>query len=236
MLQSHVKTSLFTILRELSLLLDSIPVNEHGVEQETGSRDTLANTGVLWEVCDQLIKVGDDGVGQMAVQRAKQDLGLFEDAIRELEEWEPGDIDEFLTNLSDADQSSDEENDRDTSAEKKMKAEALALFQELRLLASRLPDVLGSFPALNKKTNVNTGQDGPTTDQCNLLDAILEILHRLTEDTDELAGALYANDTMEVKQSMAKLKQTWEKCDHLKLGDLDQADQLSDWSRMIIMR
>ena len=234
LLQSHVKTSLVTILRELLLLLDSVPVNEHGIEQEIGSRDTLANTGVIWEVCDQLIKVGDDGVGHLAVQRATQDLALFEDAIGELKGWEPGESDDFMTDLSVSDQSSDEDYDENICAKQIKKAEAIDLFQDLRPLVSKLPGLLECFPTLNKQTNISTGHDDPTIDQCYLLDAILETLRHLTEDSDELAGALYADDSVEVAQSMAKLEQTIERCERLKPNAWDLADHLSDWSQTVI--
>ena len=238
LLQEHVKKGLGTIMREIILLLDSIPVNENGIEREIGSRDTLANTGVLWEVCDQMVKIGDDGVGKLALQRAKEYLELFEDAINEMEACVSGESDDFMTSLSDSEEEeSEDRREEDVSARMAMKSEALAMFRDIRPCALELPNLLNDFPMLNKQTKINTPNNhGPTLEQTYLLDAIVDILHRLTQDTDELVGALYTNDSAEAEKGMGNLRLIKEQCEHLKPGAWAQADGLSDWSLGILKR
>ena len=233
-LQDCVKVNLSTIMKETVLLLGSIPLNEHDVEQEIGSRDTLANTGVLWHACDQLTQIGDQGVGSLAIARASQDVELFNDAIDELREWEPGEDDDLMSISSGSDDSSDHEHDDDMSSQSRLKAGALTLLQEIRDMVPKVLTTIRSFPLMNKKTQLNLSDlNRMTTNRCRVLDAMLKILHTLTETTDELVGALYSNNVNEIEQGMGTLEQIKEKCNHFEAGAWDEEHQLLNWSRAV---
>ena len=227
----HIKVVLSSVLNEVKILLASIPINEYGVEEVTGSRDTLANTGVLWNACDKLIQIGENGVEQLAVSLAKQDLELFQDAMRELQEWSPGEDDGLSSCSSDLDENSSQIRHDDLSAEEDMKVDVTAFLEEVNVLAGRLPCVLQDFPLLNKKTSFDTTQhDGPTSDQCDLLDTILMVVHLLTEDTDELIGALYSNDTENMKNRRMKMSNTRDDLRLLGTNIWEETGQYREWS------
>ena len=231
----HIKVVLSSVMNELKILLASIPADEHGVEQVTGSRDTLANTGVLWNACDKLIQIGENGVGQLATNLAKQDLELFQDAMQELREWSPGEDDGLSSSSSDLDESSSQKGHDDLSAEEDMKVGITAFLEELNVLAGRLPCMLQEFPLLNKKTSFDTTQqDGPTSDQCDLLDAMLLAVHLLTEDTDELMGALYSNDTDEMKKMRMKISNTRDDLKLLGTSIWEETGKYTEWSERVL--
>ena len=56
--------------------------------------DVTAATGKIWDDCDELKKLADDGIAGFVVKKAEQYLDLIKDAVKEIEEWDPEDDDD----------------------------------------------------------------------------------------------------------------------------------------------
>lgn len=231
---------------ELSSLLGSIPQDEHGIEQATG-RDTLASTGVLWAECDKLVALGSGGLTKLAAERVEEYHGLLKDAIAELEEWDPEEESE-----SDADSlTSNKENTSsarpvDTSVEQSLKDLSLSPIAALRkrtLATLRIIRVL--FPALIKRriltlTNIDsasTAESLPSPPHIRSMDRLINYTKQLTEETDEVAGALYAGDEEEVEDRLKQLAEMSKTCvEEVRISWIGKEDEFTAWAQKWIAR
>lgn len=183
---------------KLLSLLSSIPQNEHGAKKTLG-RDTLASTGVLWAECDKMVALGSGGVTKVAAQRVEEYHGLLKDAIAELEEWDPDEDSESDTD-SPPFNKGNTSSPRPTDAPLEQSVQGLSLSRKQTLGALRIIRVL--YPALvNRRIltfpNINstaTAETLPSSVQIRSLDKPVDHTQQFTEETDEIAGALYAGD------------------------------------------
>jgi hypothetical protein len=200
-------------LRELAGLVHDVPVDERGVERARG-RDTLGNTGVLWGVCDGLIALGEEGVRGVAGKRVEESRGLVVDAVGELEGWLEDGADDLAERVEglELEGDEDEDEDEDMFGEAKPASKAIRLLgkksvEVLKLLALLYPALVKRrvkrFPEIHAKVEV----DGfPSTRLIEELDGLVESTHKLSEDADELAGALYAGDEGVVEERLKTLR------------------------------
>ena len=245
-MRHYINSSLSKVMMELLSLLSSIPLNEHGVEKSLG-RDTLASTGVLWAECDKMVALGSAGVTKVAAERVEEYHGLLKDAIAELEEWDPDED-------SDSDMDSLPSNKGDTSSPRPIDGPIERSDQGL--LLSSIPalrkQTLGTlriirvlYPALVKRRiltfpNINstaTAQNLPSSVQIRSLDKLVDHTQQFTEETDEIAGALYAGDEEEVDDRLTKLAEASKTCvEGVQLSWSGNKDEFTTWAEKWILR
>jgi Grap2 and cyclin-D-interacting len=87
----------FRDLKDLAHLVAARSRDENLNAEPTLARKSAVTeqTGKIWEDCDELKKLADDGIAGFVVKKAEQYLELIKDAVKEIEEWDPeGDDDE----------------------------------------------------------------------------------------------------------------------------------------------
>ena len=246
LLHHYIQKSLSRVMMQLLDLLASIPQNEHGIEN-TGGRDTLAATGVLWAECDKMVASGSGGLTQVAAERVEEYHGLLKDAIAELEEWDPNDEPE-----SDTDSLTSNKGTIpgtlvvDDSLEKSLQSLSLSPVAALRtrtLSILRLIRIL--YPALLKRRiltfpNINTTttmESLPTPSQVRILDQLIENTRQFTEETDEVAGDLYAGDEKEVDDRLMELAKMAKLCvERIRTDWSGKEDGFTGWADKWMVR
>ena len=247
----HARGTLGIVWRELLRLLDIVPTDaEPGAKRVEEA--ALGSTGVLWEQCDEFVSLGEVGVKGVVDRRVKGYGELLDDAISEIEEWDPDE--------EDGDGDEDEDEEREEGNEQKEKAtvdtpttsdeEALQKgVQSLRLspqnaLKAKVLKFLRLlrlfYPALRKRrietypsaTRTSTKDDLPPPQQVRRLDQLVEFAQHFSEETDELAGALYADESEEVDSRLRALAGESKQCALLMETDWNgQEDEFCTWSR-----
>lgn len=240
LLHQYTKTSLSRMMMELQSLLALIPQDEHGIEK-TGSRDILASTGVLWAECDKVVALGSGGLTKLAAERIEEFHGLLKDAIAELEEWDPDDESESDTDsLTSNKGTTSSAWPVDASLEKSLQGLTLSPVAALRkrtLVILRIIRLL--YPALIKRriltfSNINsstTSESLPTSLHIQSLDTLLDHTKQFTEETDEIAGALYAGDEEEVEDRLGNLAEISKICvEEVRIGWGGNEDEFTAWA------
>ena len=222
LLHNHIKSSLSRIMLEMLNLIASIPHDEYGIDPQ--SRDTLASTGVLWGECDQLVTLASDGIIPLAMKRSEDCHALLKDAIAELEDWDPNEED------SDTEEdlpSSSSQRHTQTSVDQNVSlvttVEGLSIsspvdLRERSLKTLRTIHIL--YPALQKRristfpniTNNTKQQSLPPLKNVSELDDMVSATQRFTDFADEIAGALYEDDPLQLRQRLESLQQEGISC------------------------
>ena len=244
-LRQHINGCLSSIWRELLTLVDSIPREQEGVKK-LEKEGTLLSTGVLWATCDKLLRVGSEGVAIVGSDAVKGSQALFQDAIDELDEWDPendedDDDDENSAPAVNTPTTSDDEalaggmQHISLNPMIALKAQALKHMRLVRLL----------YPALIKHrvktfTNIKcntTEADLPSNSNARLFDHIIRETQSFTEEADEIAGALYSSGTEEVNRRLKVLMEKARACTSFsKLGYDGKEDAFSEWAQKWIAR
>ena len=241
-LHEHVKTSLGILWRELERLLES--VSDDGVIRD--EKVTLASTGVLWEQCDILVRVGEMGVVGFVDTKVKGYGELLEDAIGEMEDWDP--------DRSDSEQDSSDETDdekggdavvrtpttsEDERLEQGMQKLDLStqtilkvrILKHLRLIRLLYPALrkrrVATFPDAMRRTAESTL---PSVVQVEKLDMLLMHTRCFSEGADEIAGAMYSNDREGAELQLQQLVARARTCVEISSrGWIGQEDEFSAW-------
>ena len=251
LLHQTVRNRVREVLKELEHLVEEIPIDERGVER-LGGRDTLASTGVLWEGCDGLVKMAENGLRKVMVEIVEGWKGLFGDAIEELEEWRDGEGDEDIENVVDmADslhlrndhipQEGSEEGDPGitegdsfettmpaTNAIRPLITQVLQTLNIIRLLYPALiKRRFRRFPNIIKTTKED---DLPAVDQAKKVDALIGFCELFSTVADEMAGSLYLHNEDEVMKHLTDLKTSAKECVKIARGNWDgEDDEFSLW-------
>lgn len=242
-LHFHIETVLSKIWRELLNLISSIPHNKHEIDN-LSNQATLASTGVLWADCDKLIHLGSKGLVTIANEKVGSNYALLEDAIAELDDWDPEeDSEDSDTEPEDANPSpsantpttSDEEGLQPSLQQltinpvSTLKTRSLKHLKLIRMLYPALrkrrvltfPDILNSSPQ----------EALPSPMQIQALDALIAHTQFFTEETDEIAGALYAGDAADIERRLLALRAAARTCvEETKMGWKGEEDEYSAWS------
>ena len=251
-LHEHLKHNITRLLREMAALLQAIPSvkEQEGVERE--GRTTLANTGVVWEICDSLISLANNGLATIAAQKAEAYHSLLKDALAELEAWDPDEEEDdglITSNSSSSSEHRTSQEDDDGASPpleaavngltptppptpspiRRLLTESLATLRLIRLLYPALKKRrILTFPAISASTSL---KDLPNSGQVDRLDVLMEQLNGFSENADELAGALYAHDEDEVVEQLGVVKECGRKCvDGMRVGWEGEEDEFTAWS------
>ena len=210
---------------ELMSLLASIPRDEHGIDKTRG-RDTLASTGVLWAECDKMMALGLGGLTKIAAERVEEYHGLLKDAIAELEHWDPDEDSESDTDSL----TSNNENVKDLSLSP-LAASRNRTLANLRIIRVLYPAIVKrrvlTFPNITSST---TAESLPSLLHIRIFDELIDHTKRFTEETDEIAGALYEGEEEEVENRLSVLRGMAKICaEEIRLGWGGNEDEFTSW-------
>jgi hypothetical protein len=174
---------------------------------ESEKQDVLSATGVLWEACDTLIKLCNDGVVALVVRKATELKATLADAVDELKEWgedvhdghdDPeysGDEDDFFAPSKKLGKDDKELKELLDKSVKKLKLVGI-LYQAL------IKRRLKTYPvaAASTKAGTSKGVEGETSSPGPKLDELMTLLKTIPETVDDLASAFYDLDEDSVKE------------------------------------
>lgn len=232
---------------EILSLLGSIPQDERGIEKTTG-RDTLASTGVLWAECDKMVALGSEGLTKLAAERVEEYHGLLKDAIAELEDWDPdedseSDTDSLASNKGHTSSAAQPVNSALEKSLEGLSISSIAALRKRALATLRIIRML--YPALIKRRiltfpnidHTSTAESLPTSSHILSLDILIDHTKQFTEETDEVAGALYAGDEDEVQDRLAKLAEMSKICvEGVRIAWSGKEDEFTAWAEKWMLR
>ncbi|KAH7401003.1 hypothetical protein DE146DRAFT_611975 [Phaeosphaeria sp. MPI-PUGE-AT-0046c] len=236
-LRSQVRQLLSTWGDVLALVLRMAESRQTLKGKDTGpseseKQDVLSATGVLWEACDTLLKVCDDGVVGLVVKKATELRATLLDAIEELKEWG-----EDIEDDDDEAEGSDDDEDDIFAASNKLGKDDKELKELLDTSVKKLKMVGMLYQALIKRrlrtypAGTAGGTSGATTGPGPKLDELIAGLKSIPDTVDDLASAFYDLDEDEAKDTLEKacneaksaaqiVKQSWAGTD----------DEFTTWS------
>jgi hypothetical protein len=207
-LRSQVRQLVGTWSEVLALVLRMAESRRGQKGKDTGpseseKQDVLSATGVLWEACDTLTKVCNDGVVGLVVKKATELRATLLDAIEELKEWGE-DIED------DIDEAENSDDDDMFSASNKLGKDDKELKELLDTGVKKLKMVgmlyqalikrrLKTFPATYALETAST-----TKENGSKLDELMVLLKSIPDTVDDLASAFYDLDEDEAKQTLSK--------------------------------
>ncbi|KAL8795168.1 MAG: hypothetical protein Q9195_002323 [Heterodermia aff. obscurata] len=248
LLREHIRANLLRIMKEMTSLLGTIPVDEQVLVTSVSSvndgngRDTLPSTGVIWEVCDTLMALASGGLVSLAMQKGDAYHALIKDAILELQEWNPDEEDDDMFSSSSSAQSESNQGvDGEHAAEsppttamnamtltppatptpiRQIYDQTLATLRMIRVLYVALRKRhIQTFPSINSSTSTD---QLPTSWQICSFDNLMLRLRAFSESADELAASLYSQDEEQASDELESIRT-------LALECIQQADQ--SWDR-----
>ncbi len=238
------------LLQELKALLEEISLKEKGDSSKkvTGggsTKDRLQSTGVIWEVCDELIELKNKGIAGVVATKAQEYQDMLEDAITELREWG----DEVDKDEDDDDEGSDgakddgnfflkpqkglskKDTDLKSQLDKTLKRLEFVKMLYKPLIKRRLRTFPVPAPAPTMINGGDTGSSTPRAPECiATLESLMHNLKIIQEQTDELASAFYdhnseqASELLEQCVTLAK-----ESALAAELNWKGEKDELSPW-------
>lgn len=186
---------------------------------ESEKKDVLSATGVLWEACDALLKLCNDGVVGLVVKKATELRATLLDAIEELKEWGEDVADED----NDAEGKDDDEDDM-FAAMNKLGKDDKELKELLDTSVKKLKMVGMLYQALIKRRLKTypavSAASAPTSSPGPKLDELMTLLKAIPDTVDDLASAFYELDEdgakelllqvcKEAKSAAELVKQSW---------------------------
>lgn len=245
----------------LSGLVNHIPCDELAVKGLEGKREEiLGATGQIWKTCDRMNKVAQMGIVGVTLEKLDAYHALVKDAVEELEAWDPDEEDgeDLFGSSSDSGSNNgmgkkvnglingkahEEPGDSKLPSLEGLEIEDIHSTKEGALKVLKLIRML--YPALRKR-RVSTfppfdrscGLDAlPPEDKIEVLNQLLRHLQGFSDDTDEVAGALYGGDVKEVEKKLEMLKNRAEGCvGEVKQGWSGEEDEFSAWSGKWVAR
>lgn len=197
---------------------------------EAERKEVLEKTGVLWDVCDEVVKVCDGGVVALVLKKAQQLRAVLLDAVEELKEWGEDVADDEEDEAEGSGDESDGFGDEDDffAAENKIGKDDKELKELLDRSVKKLKMVgimyqavgkrrLNTFPAAAGKTvaaataatNGETESEGASKatqeTPAQRLDRLMDILKTIPNTVDDLASTFYELDQEEAEAELKKV-------------------------------
>lgn len=199
------------MLKELSVLVGAVKDVAEKNEKESvqlgqEEKDTVTvTTGRVWDSCNSLSDIATKGVIGFVIRRVEEWRDLVEDAVKEVEEWDPDEDDDgFFDDIlgeskpedgAGGDSDSDEE-EKDTAASHAHKKSTLRV----------LKPVTKVFPAILTNRLKNAGTAPSSASGIKRLEMLMADLHSIPENIDEVAGALYDEELDKSSQYLETTK------------------------------
>jgi len=216
-LRAQVRRLLGTWGDVLALVLRMAENRQNATGKDSGpteseKQDVLSATGVLWEACDALLKLCNDGVVGLVVKKASELRATLLDAIEELKEWGEdveddedeaegsGDEDDMFGASNKLGKDDKELKDLLDTSIKKLKMVGM-LYQAL------IKRRLKTYPATAASATIATtnGSSDATSSPAKKLDDLMAQLKTIPDTVDDLASAFYDLDEDEAKHTLDKV-------------------------------
>jgi hypothetical protein len=202
-------------------------------------QDVLSATGVLWEACDVLLKLCNDGVVGLVVKKAAELRATLLDAIEELKEWGE-DIDDDDDDEDNDAEGSDDEDDL-FGASNKLGKDDTVLKELLDTSVKKLKMVSMLYQAISKRrlrtypavltAFATNGASDATSTPAQKLDDLMVALKQIPDTVDDLASAFYDLNEEEAKETLDKTCKEAEKAAELvKQSWTGSDDEFTAWS------
>jgi hypothetical protein len=175
---------------------------------EHEKQDVLSATGVLWEACDTLLKMCDDGIIGLVVKKAQELRAVLLDAIEELKEWG----EDVADDAEDVETSGDQDDmfgmsgklGKDNTELKELLDTSVKKLKMVGLLYQALiKRRLKTYPTTTP-TVTTIGTTRPEEKPAEKLEELMVLLKRIPETVDDLASTFYDLDEDEAKETLDK--------------------------------
>jgi Grap2 and cyclin-D-interacting len=205
----------FRDLKDLAHLVATRSQDENLNVEATSPRKSAVTerTGKIWEDCDELKKLADDGIAGFVVKKAEQYLELIKDAVKEIEEWDPeaddSDDDDDAFFIDDRTTSPPPPNNQDqpltpppTSNEKSSIQEITLVKSTLLKTLHRIPQSLHVVIAQRLKKGLPLlplAQATTTATTKKYLHTLNHLLTKISQTSaciDDVAARLYTHDAL----------------------------------------
>jgi hypothetical protein len=205
-----------TTLRELTSLVTEVQAvaekankakegqKKGGELSQTEKNPVTVATGRVWDSCDALIDVAAKGVVGFVIRRVEEWRDLVRDAVEEIEEWDPEeDGDEFFDDLLSDDGEKDTQDEEEVDTEES----SAALHAQKKSTLRILKPIAQIYPAIVANRLKGAG-DVPCSSPSGIgrLERLMTNLQLIPEHVDEVAGALYEEDSGKCTQYLGKVK------------------------------
>ena len=208
--RAEVESQVKTALREVLALLKEVQTVA-GKKDAATSPSELSQTekdavtvaaGRVWDVCDALVDIAAKGVVGFVVRRVEEWRDLVRDAVEEIEEWDPdeeGDefFDEILSDKGDDDDDDGDDEDNENESNAALHEHKKTSVRILKPVAQIYPAIvkhrLGSVPELSSSL-------------AGKLELLMQSLQHIPGLIDEVAGALYEENTEKCVQYLVRVR------------------------------
>ncbi|KAF1933007.1 uncharacterized protein M421DRAFT_98162 [Didymella exigua CBS 183.55] len=198
---------------------------------EAERKDVLERTGVVWDVCDELLRLCNGGVVELVLKKAQQLRAVLLDAVEELKEWGEDVADEGEEDKAEGSGDEDGFGDEDDffgaqnkigKDDKELKVLLDHSVKKLKMVGIMYQAIgkrrLKIFPAVAPDSNPATASpatgaangDALTESPAQKLDRLMQILKTIPDMVDDLASTFYE---LEHEEAEAELKKV---CDEAK--------------------
>lgn len=152
---------------------------------------TLA-TGRVWDTCDSVVSLSNNGVVGFITHRVEQWRDLVRDAVEELENWDPEEDDDFFDEIMGDEKDDDEHAGSDEDSDDK---DVAAMQEQKKTTLRFLKPIAQIYPAIITY-RLKNAKDAPLSSAANVarLDKMIVNLQNIPDQVDEVAGALYEED------------------------------------------
>lgn len=194
---------------------------------EAEKNDVLERTGVVWDVCDELLRLCNGGVVELVLKKAQQLRAVLLDAVEELKEWGEDVADEDEEDKAEGSGDEDGFGDEDDffgaqnkigKDDKELKVLLDRSVKKLKMVGIMYQAVgkrrLKTFPAVapnmnpassaspaTGEPNGNTATESPA----QKLDRLMQILKTIPDTVDDLASTFYELEQDEAEVELKKV-------------------------------
>ncbi|KAL5115070.1 hypothetical protein ACEQ8H_007045 [Pleosporales sp. CAS-2024a] len=224
-LRAQVRGVLGTWGHVLGLVLGMAEKRQGGTGNDAGPSESekqqvLAATGVVWEACEALLQLCNDGVVGLVVTKATELRATLLDAIAELKAWS-----EDMADDHDDDDDDDDDDDlfdsinklaQDDQGLKELADTSLKKLKTIGMLYQALiKRRLKTYPAASADSSSRAASS-----PARKLDELMALLKAIPDTVDDLAGAFYDLDEdgaqgflheakAQAKRAAELVKQNW---------------------------
>jgi hypothetical protein len=242
-LRARVRRLLGTWGDVLALVLRMAENKQNAKGKDVGpsegeKQEVLSATGVLWEACDVLVKLCNDGVVSLVVKKATELRATLLDAIEELKEWG-----EDVEDEDDDAEDSGDENDM-FGASNKLGKDDKELKELLDTSLKKLKMVGMLYQAITKRrlktypaapasaaSATTNGTSNIAASPAPKLDELMALLKTIPDTVDDLASAFYDLDEEEAKETLDKTcKEAKSAVELVKQSWTGTDDEFTAWS------
>lgn len=208
--RAEVEVQVKTALREVRDLLKEVQTVAGKKDAATSQSElsqaekdsVMVAAGRVWDVCDTSVDIAAKGVVGYVVRRVEEWRDLVRDAVEEIEEWDPDEEgDEFFDEImSDKGDDDDDDND-DDDGENESNA---ALHEQKKTSVRILKPVAQIYPAIVKHRLGSVPE--LSSSLASKLELLMQNLQHIPGLIDEVAGALYEENTEKCVQYLVRVR------------------------------